>query len=240
MGRGTAFDSAPGYHNFIGANFVYENKNASLINDTTHPADPHNKHTTDGSGIIMDTFNTAGFTGGNTLIFSNLSYNNGGSGIRIFATDSVTVTNNTVWGNNQDKNQFASNHGEIYVTTATNISVYNNIAVVNLPKANGTTYALLDHDTDGDQYDYNCIVGDEGTLTLKGWTLPSWGYSIAMDPEFVNATTDPASANFSLKAGSPALHSGYTAYVPRAPHNLNINSAPLITTASPTPDIGAY
>ena len=237
IGFGSAYDTKAGYHNYIIANWTFENTNVTPVTSTS--SDPHNGHTTDGSGIILDTFNTNGYSGGATLIMSNVSYANGGSGIRVFQSTGVDVINNTVYGNNQDANQYTSatsaGHGEIYVTTATDVHTYNNIAVVASPKLTAT-YALLDRDTNGGVYDHNCIVGGTQQFTLSGYSYPSWQYQLEQDPQFVKPSLDPSVANFALQSTSPALNAGDYAYIPAAPYNVDLN----LQSFSNPPNMGAY
>jgi hypothetical protein len=66
---------------------------------------------TDGNGIIIDTFNITKCNTNmvdypnSTLVAFNVSYNNGGGGVHVFASAHVTVANNSVYYNNTDPTQ---------------------------------------------------------------------------------------------------------------------------------------
>jgi hypothetical protein len=68
---------------------------------------------TDGNGIIIDTFNITKCNANmvdypnSTLVAFNVSYNNGGGGVHVFASAHVTVANNSVYYNGTDPTQQA-------------------------------------------------------------------------------------------------------------------------------------
>ena len=48
-----------------------------------------------------------------TLVENNLSFNNGGAGVKVFETSNATIRNNTVWHNNYVLQQESPNTAEI-------------------------------------------------------------------------------------------------------------------------------
>ena len=125
LGNGTFF------HIVVAYNVTYNN----------HLSGCGNGNVTDANGIIFDTNSLAG--GNSTdyhdpmLAYGNVSYNNGGGGVHVFASYNVTVANNSAFNNyidpeeangsgmvddNQGGNR--DSNGTIYTN-----SFYNNIAV---------------------------------------------------------------------------------------------------------------
>src|SRR5262249_19545119 len=115
---------------------------------------------TDGNGIIFDT--NAGPDGNTTdyhnpmLAYGNVSYNNGGGGVHVFASYNVTVVNNTAFNNYIDPELFAgsgsiddnqggnSDNGTIYRNYFfNNIAVNCTSAFPSSSIANGGNDALL-------------------------------------------------------------------------------------------------
>jgi hypothetical protein len=107
-------DTNPGAHSIISGNLVYNN--AQLVptfGDST---------ITDGRGIILDS--NSGYTG-QILVQNNTVYGNGGVGIVSFLTANAVITGNTVYGNNTQQRQAASD-SEILINQSNNNSVTNN------------------------------------------------------------------------------------------------------------------
>ena len=107
-------DTNPGVHMTISGNTVYDN--AQLV-----PTLGGNI-IYDGEGIILDT--NPNFVG-QMLVENNTVHGNGSSGIESFQTDNAVITGNTVYGNDIDNVQAASN-AEIFINSSTNDAVTNN------------------------------------------------------------------------------------------------------------------
>jgi parallel beta-helix repeat protein len=124
---------------------------------------------TDGNGIIYDTW--AGTDDGcqngcsvttypnQSLILGNVSYQNGGRGIHVFATSNVTIANNSVYANGLDINrQAGSTASDLSQAGGENNVWVNNIAVSVLTQANTSP---------------SCIVAVNGTnYSCGGQNMP--------------------------------------------------------------------
>lgn len=160
------------------------------------------KKISDGNGIIIDTNYVPAKNHvylGRTLIQSNLSFNNGGSGIHAFKSHQVDIINNTAYYNGASPEL---SWGQIFVQVADDVRIVNNILVsrpdqpINSVGKDG-----------GDQKSTRIVRANNlyfGGLAPK---LTGEGDLLA-DPQFVSPSTDPAVANFQLKATSPARKSG--------------------------------
>ena len=115
----TAADTAAIYHIIIENNVSHDNSERYV--QTAH---------SDGNGIILDDFqNTQTINVPypyKSLVQNNESYNNGGSGIHVFKTDNVTVTNNVVFTNNQDTAIASTARGELFNGYGNNTTWTNN------------------------------------------------------------------------------------------------------------------
>jgi hypothetical protein len=187
------------------------------------------KKISDGNGIIVDTTwlpkkNEAHL--GRTLIQNNLSFNNGGSGIHAFRAHRVDIVNNTAYYNGASPEL---GWGQIFVQISDDMRIMNNI-LVSRP---GQPINSVGKDG-GDQNSTNVVRANNiyfGGLPPK---LTGEGDLIA-DPLFVNASTDPKSADFRVKPGSPAIGAGArAAFVPY----LDLDGKPRLTASAP--DRGAY
>lgn len=163
---------------------------------------------TDGNGIIIDDFkntqnsSTFGKYFGKTLIENNVVYNNGGRGIHCFLSDNITIVNNTCY---QNSATLEIDEGEItvYGNTANpsdNCSVYNNILFARTGEKVNTVSNVTNYVHRNNLY-FNSEIGSQlSTIGKSG------------DPLFVN----PATGDFKLKAGSPAIDFGQsTLYFPK-------------------------
>ena len=122
-------DNEPGYHLIIRDNVAFENECRLPFTPLGFTVP------TDGNGIILDDFNQTqsegvpAFTAA-TLVENNLSFNNGGAGIKIFEASNITVRNNTAWHNNYVLEEYGSNLGDIGLQQVSGeMNVYNNIIV---------------------------------------------------------------------------------------------------------------
>ena len=199
---------------------------------------------TDGNGIIMDTWAGDNSCNGTTniateppvyahqgLVAFNVTYNNGGKGIQIFANDlgggkqtagvGITVANNSSYDNNLDTNNKAGDRAEINETCGGNNLFINNIAYAIRTKS-GVTDNNNDYVGDssgGAQSTWSNNVGYcgvsgacEGIFNGAVWVT---GKDPA-NPDWINVgntsagseTTPPNGTNFGLKSGSPAIGYG--------------------------------
>ena len=169
------FDTAPGFHNVIADNIVYRNVN--LVPDPKLTG-PSAGHTTDGNGIIIDDFrHTQTWRGqrtpaysNSTLVENNVAFDNGGRGIQVFFSDHVTVRNNTVYRNLQDRRLLGTAFGEIQVVSSTAVTVANNLIVPSQDHGVG----LLAVDTNSVVADYNVSIGERPPYDTLHATL-AWG-----------------------------------------------------------------
>lgn len=150
-----ASDTLPGTHIYVAGNFSYANFDPNPCAGTAP---------TDGEGVIFDTWNGLSYTQ-QAAIVNNMFLGNGGRGIEINGNSNISgasppassasniyVKNNTVWGNNGDTNQNASDCGEIMlegflsptIYLVQNAQVYNNLVSTNSATGCGSypVYAL--------------------------------------------------------------------------------------------------
>jgi parallel beta-helix repeat protein len=161
---------------------------------------------TDGNGIILDDFkntqngSTFGKYFGKTLIENNVVYNNGGRGIHCYLSDNITIVHNTCYQNSASPE---IDEGEVtfYGAGVENCTVYNNIMVARTgEKVNTVNVSAINYKHQNNLY-FNSETGSQlGTIGKSG------------DPLFVN----PATGDFRLKSGSPAIDYGQsTLYIPQ-------------------------
>ncbi len=235
--------SASGYRIVIRGNISYDN----LTKTRGH---------TDGNGIIFDDFLLRNqrvhglykeFPGIKpykhpSLIENNLVYRNGGSGITVYATDNVTVRNNTGWHNGLDPLNKGTWRGEFKNMSASNNVWVNNVAVSTLKISNdknnvgkyNSGFSRFDFkDTPSSNVTYaNNIAytdGQPGDKSLNGnvpqGTNNKWG----VNPRFVSAPS-----NFRLMADSPAVDAG------TLKHGSSVNALGGGARVIKTIDMGAY
>jgi len=199
--------------------------------------DPTDGGDTEGHGIIMDSCpNSNG-----SVIENNLLFNNEGYCIRVYHTNGAVVRHNVCYRNGVRQ----EDSGEIAIQ-ANNVSIHNNIVVPRSGKlALGMQFSGSNFSVDPStiREDNNLLhVSDSAMSVAWGDSAGSvsqyrsqngrgWGsQTFAGDPRFV----DPASINFRLQAGSPAVDKGNMAQ--GAPKDFDGQPRP---QGSAT-DIGAY
>lgn len=196
-----AFDQQAGYHNIIENNIIYDNLNAE---DVVYVNGTAEEGHTDGNGIIIDYGGGAEF--GNTadpkvdenpltLIRGNLCFDNGGRGIGITYSSNCHIINNTLYRNAKDE-ELISAKSELSVNIGNNLIVRNNII-----------YATMGNECIGMGNGTNNIF--ENNLCFNGSVVGEGkGNLIGVNPRFVNASIQPDTADFRLKADSPAIDMG--------------------------------
>jgi prepilin-type processing-associated H-X9-DG protein len=205
-------DTAPGFHNFIRRNLSYSNMNI-IVDEKISKS---NGKTTDGNGIIIDDFRQTQYgTGippytGRTLIENNVVFDNGGRGIQIFLSDDVVIRNNTVFQDLKDTNLIGPYNGELSAISSRGVSFLNNLVVGRA----GANYAFVDGSSADNLWDFNLVFGTRGLRAEKSNAIQGEHNLLDVDPKFVNASLDPAHADFHLRPGSPALNAGSAAAAP--------------------------
>jgi hypothetical protein len=119
-----------------------------LYNNHLTPCSTATGGDTDGNNIILDTFGT--YNGNTvaypdqTLIAFNVTYNAGGGGIHIFASEYATVANNTCYNNGIDPYNGGTSGGGACIDTTNSYgnTILNNIAVAipNAPPPGGCAF----------------------------------------------------------------------------------------------------
>lgn len=225
-------DTSIPWHNLVVKNITYDNR----VDEETNEVECGNH--TDGNGIIMDTFfknaveNSAesNLYPHRTLVFGNLSYNNGGRGIHIFAAPHNDVVNNTLYANSND---YCDN--AYYLGDMSSIGTYDSNFVANVVHAvntasnpscacptcvggsvggdycGGRVAALVAGNgrgvTSHNNLHWNNIYYGASGIQLFDNDSTSYNPSNnkTLDPKLKN----PGSNDFTLDTGSPALNYGY-------------------------------
>ena len=164
----------------------------------------------DGNGIILDVNqgsdqHPATKYIGRTLVQSNLSYDNGGSGIHTVTANRVDIINNTVYLNSASVHL---EYGEIFTYGSEDVRIMNNILVAPVADIaageNPEPVNKLNGKNTGVVFSHNLYLG--------GNIAPTLGVGdVIGDPRFVRPSIDDALADFRLRPGSPAINRGVTA-----------------------------
>jgi hypothetical protein len=171
-------DTNPGVHMTISGNTVYNN--AQLV-----PTLGGNV-IYDGEGIILDT--NPNFVG-QWLVENNTVYHNGSSGIESNRTDNATITGNTIYENDLNSVQAASN-AEIFINQSNDNTVTNNILTnPNLPPPPPPPPGQV-------------VNGNFGTNDFTGWTLGGNYTSTTYGPEIYIDTHAQGSSTYAVGMGS--------------------------------------
>ena len=185
-----------------------------------------------GSGINMDGVQ-------NSVIQNNLLFDNHAKGISLYQIDAAAPSINNVVVNNTvimpDGAQYALN----IKNGSTGNKVYNNI-LLNRDSVEGAMNISLDS-LPGLVSDYNAVTGrftlDDGatSIPLTTWQTAAGGQDLH---SFVSTSAalfvDPSSANYHLKAGSPAIDAGTLTSAPTTDLEHNFRPAGLAQ------DLGAF
>jgi hypothetical protein len=185
-------DMETGYKNFVRGNICYNSK--TLVKWISC------KCMSDGNGIIIDDNRQtqAGALGtayvGRTLVENNVCFNNGGSGIHAYSSNHVDIINNTTFNNGT-----VVGYAEIFQSDASDGLVINNIMYSrDGGKVNSNS------NTSNVTFDYNIYFN--GSADVTGL------HDKFINPLFVNASIDPAIADFHLLNGSPAIDYGTSVF----------------------------
>lgn len=187
------------------------------------------KNPTDGAGIILDDLRCAASTRHDTYEFpavieDNLTYHNGGPGIKLYSTRNVTVRNNTSFKNQKD-HRTRTWRAEIQIINCDNVELVNNIAVTDLagdphrtPFGNliqkNVTYT---GDNENIVWKNNLLYNYDGpaqtNTNFAGASVPTAGppddNKIDVVPGFLNPVGPDY--DFRLKSDSPARNAGTSA-----------------------------
>lgn len=190
-------DQHDGYRNFITENVTYRNE--SYIPWVRTGA------ISDGNGIIVDSTITSepAYTG-RTYVANNVSFDNGGSGIHAYRSGNVDMVNNTVFANSRSP---ALDYANLHANSCEDTNLLNNVIYTSAGEPTN-----LDFRNVNVRYDYNIYFGGLEPVVVG----PN---DIIADPQLVNPDTDPADADFRLRAGSPAISTGTPDLAPSIDHN---------------------
>lgn len=171
----------------------------------------------DGNGIIIDDLinHQSGASQiayeGRTLVQNNLSYNNGGSGIHAYASNHVDIINNTAYHNAQSPEL---NWRQIFIGgDCKDGNVRNNILWAQKGKPLNFEKSYRSSEI---SYDFNLCFGDgDNSVASSGGlgaqsakdTIKGTG-NVYAQPLFVRPSTDPKTADFHLRVGSPGVDAG--------------------------------
>jgi parallel beta-helix repeat protein len=209
---------------------------------------------TDGNGIIIDYFDNA--TGSTpypkkTLVENNVCFDNGGKGIQVYKSSKVAVINNTTYHNNWILDKYVDLNNPSSFTTEIGViepkgvggvfheGVYNNVAVADPTMKR--PFAMLIED-DLSKVSNNFLVGKAAKITFYQLSEPNFPSSTntikllseQTSPKFVNASEDPAVANFRLTSTSPLINTATNTSSP------SIDKDFLARPQGASKDIGAY
>jgi hypothetical protein len=193
-----ASDTAAGYHNYIGYNVSYNNH------------DPVGG--TDGNGIVFDDANGTQQSGvvyyGGVLIEENLTYGNGGAGIKVYESQNALIRNNSTY-----ENQAFTSNSQTWRAEIANEYSSNNVFVNNIFFANSAlnpyNAAVCECDSTSDTWDnnitYDANLGS-GNSSING-SISGTGNLLGVNPLYMNPPS-----NLELQSGSPAIGAGTNAF----------------------------
>ncbi len=221
---------------YAGGIYVDGGRAIVLTDNITHNNDIGLEVGAENAGITA-----TGITVSNNLIYLNdkagLAF--GGYQASVGRVANCYFVNNTVWNNDT----LGVGDGQLWIQDASNNVVANNIFVAVGSEVLIASYP--DVANTGDRLDYNlyftsAAANDPAPFTWNNTAYSSFAayhngshedaHSHFADPRFVNA----AAGDFTLMAGSPALHAGTSMRLWYAPKNFNGQTRTL------PPDVGAY
>ncbi len=195
----TDLDSGAGFRNTISGNMSYGNFNKVPVPGATY--------TTDGNGIIIDdsrhTQSDNAAYHGATLVYGNIVFANGGVGIQVFASDNVTVANNTAY-KNQQSDTIPGPIGELSSQDSGTTTLVNNIAFT----YGAALPAFVEQNSSNDSWDYNLTTNGGNSIAGASHLTLGTHNLAGVDPQFENPSISPAAENFHLASNSPALKAG--------------------------------
>lgn len=211
-----ACDDQPGTRMIVRRNICYANENR-----VSFGGGPMAK-ATDGNGIIMDWFSNHGckypdssvYPGKaghpmppyqyGALVEGNVCYDNGARGICVTFSDNVTIRYNTLYMNCRNANE-GTMFGDLAIYTGDNTQVYGNIVYAgNFARQSfmaGTAHNFPEAKTRVTAAN-NLFFGGPVVLFKDCGTVTG---TITADPLFLLPGIDPATADFHLQPGSPAV-----------------------------------
>jgi autotransporter-associated beta strand protein len=215
-------DGNTGHRIVVSGNRIYDNYNEiyswSELKSFINPVIDEGK----GFTIQKSTVTDANWMIGRMLVSNNMAWGNGFSGFHVNQADRVDLFNNTAYNNNR------TGHGVNTGISAegNDIRIVNNVAVsVNgfggnaISATTDTTNLVINNNLVTGSMNSKADAADANTLTVAAASLAS-------------VFEDPATADFRLKAGSPAVGKALVA------------NAPLVdilgATRDAAPDLGAY
>ena len=162
----------------------------------------------DGNGIILDVnqqspSHPGAVYMGRTLVQSNLSYDNGGSGIHCVQADRVDIINNTAYHNSASVHleypeMFTYNSHDVHFIDNILVAPVANIAAGEKPEPVNT---LAGRSNSNVTFSHNVYFG--------GNIPPVLGDSdVVANPQFDDASIDDKIADFHLRPSSPAIGKG--------------------------------
>ena len=207
--------SVMGFPNFDAIDNVYKRlvRNNVCCHNQTYEKWQSLGRYSDGNGIILDVnqapdpnqgavAHASAKYIGRTLVQSNLSYDNGGSGIHTVSADRVDIINNTAYLNSASVHL---EYGEIFTYGSNDVRIMNNILVA--PVADIAA---------GEKPEPVNKIGGKNTgvvfshnLYFGGNVAPGLGAGdVIGDPRFVMPSRDHKVADFHLRPNSPAIGKG--------------------------------
>lgn len=216
-------------------------------NETMVPWKTATNPYSDGNGIIIDSYDV-GYTG-KTLVQNNLVYHNGGSGIHVLKSDNVDIVHNTAFWNSASSSMaygqiFTQSFGSEPGKRVRNVRVTNNIMVAPRNPTGISSYlynepatAVAGFDSATIFHQRNVYVGGDIAPPMSGANLSdNTDRGRTFDPAniFISPSTDPAVADFRLRAAAANNYGATVGY--RSARDLALGTRSL---TEPT-DTGVY
>ncbi|MEL7160181.1 MAG: sugar-binding protein, partial [Bacteroidota bacterium] len=231
----TQLDDEPGTHILISGNVTFEN-------ECRLPFTPLGFDVpTDGNGIILDDFNWTQDLGdgprqrpfvAETVVENNLSFDNGGAGMKAYEVANAVFRNNTSVHNNHVLEEFGDNIAEIAGQAVSGDVVFsNNIAVQGFGQQGNALYWQPIGDTATLEVSNNLVVGEitwqrtpdlEADNQVNNYDIQSYPRFARIVPDdFTFTSVDDFRQFFGLREGSPALGAGEATLAPTQDQNGN-------------------